>query len=376
MFEDSHIVAAIPSRWKFYPSYMHTFGMTEHYFIIVEQPLSLSMPKIMRAQLFSQPLAANFTWFAEQSTCIYLICRQTGKLKYTFEAEAFFYLHIINAYEDDQYVIVDICTYKDHGMLDCMYVEAMENMQSNPNYAELFRGKPMRYVLPLQYYGQMAATVQDGSSLTKSLSISNLFSRLQSSKPKMKRSISEQQNVKYATMDESSLKNNNTGEFNVIDAIEENLVRLENSKAEAYFKSNSGIFCKPELLCDLGCETPRIYYESFMGKKYRYFYAISADVDADNAGTLIKVDVENKTRKTWCETNCYPSEPIFVPNPYCESEDDGVVLAAMIWGNANENRVGLLVLCAKTWTEMGRCEFETPGPVPKCLHGWFAPSKN
>lgn len=49
------------------------------------------------------------------------------------------------------------------------------------------------------------------------------------------------------------------------------------------------------------------------------------------------------------------------------------MLAAMVWGGEkDENRVGLLVLCAKTWTEVGRCEFETPGPVPKCLHGWFS----
>lgn len=56
-----------------------------------------------------------------------------------------------------------------------------------------------------------------------------------------------------------------------------------------------------------------------------------------------------------------------------KSEDDGVVLASMVWGKTDENRVGLLVLCAKTWTEIGRCEFITNGPVPKCLHGWFAP---
>lgn len=58
---------------------------------------------------------------------------------------------------------------------------------------------------------------------------------------------------------------------------------------------------------------------------------------------------------------------------YFQSEDDGVILSAMVWGNDDTNRVGLLVLCAKTMKELGRCEFKTPGPVPKCLHGWFAP---
>lgn len=30
---------------------------------------------------------------------------------------------------------------------------------------------------------------------------------------------------------------------------------------------------------------------------------------------IIKVDTYTKEKKTWCEKNAYPSEPIFVPNP-------------------------------------------------------------
>lgn len=44
-----------------------------------------------------------------------------------------------------------------------------------------------------------------------------------------------------------------------------------------------------------------------------------------------------------------------------------------MWGNNEENRVGLLVLDAKTLKEIGRTEFKTPGSIPKCLHGWFIP---
>lgn len=91
---------------------------------------------------------------------------------------------------------------------------------------------------------------------------------------------------------------------------------------------------------------------------------------------LIKVDVITKHKKIWCEYNVYPSEPIFVPSPNPDSEDDGVILASIVWGNGDENRVGLIVLCAKSFKELGRSVFITPGPVPKCLHGWFASSVN
>lgn len=55
-----------------------------------------------------------------------------------------------------------------------------------------------------------------------------------------------------------------------------------------------------------------------------------------------------------------------------QSEDDGVVLSAMVWSKEGmENQIGLLILDAITWTELGRTIFTTPSPVPKCLHGWF-----
>lgn len=48
---------------------------------------------------------------------------------------------------------------------------------------------------------------------------------------------------------------------------------------------NSYHYVYPQKLCDLGCETPRIN-DRKIGSKYRYFYAISSDVDAKNPGTV------------------------------------------------------------------------------------------
>jgi len=49
---------------------------------------------------------------------------------------------------------------------------------------------------------------------------------------------------------------------------------------------NDHLYVCPEKLCNLGCETPRIN-DLKIGKKYRFFYAISSDVDAENPGTVI-----------------------------------------------------------------------------------------
>lgn len=335
MFENARVVAEVPVRWKLHPSYMHTFGITENFFIIVEQPLTVSVPAVVKSQLTSEPMISCLKWFPDKLTYIYLVDRKSGELKHTFHAEAFFYLHIINQFEKDNHVVLDISCYHDPEMLNCMYIESMRNMQNNPDYAKMFRGRPLRFVLPL----------------------------LRPTKPKSLTSL-------RVFFSKSLNDANDSGDLS------NNLVKLKDSCAAAFSLPDGSIFCKPELLCNLGCETPRINYEKNLGVDYQFFYAISSDVDAENPGTLIKVDVHNKTKLTWCENNCYPSEPIFIPSPDSQTEDDGVVLASMVWGRGEENRVGLLVLDAKTWTELGRSEFNNlPGPVPKCLHGWFAERK-
>ena len=66
-----------------------------------------------------------FFFFFFFQTRIILVRRRDGQLFKTFLAEAFFYLHIVNSYEEDNHVIIDICCYKDATVLDCMYVDAL-----------------------------------------------------------------------------------------------------------------------------------------------------------------------------------------------------------------------------------------------------------
>jgi len=303
----SRIVASLNCSSMAEPNYMHSFAITDNYFIIIEQPLTVRLKKIIACFVSGKPLSTTLKWRQTQ-TKIRLISRRTGKeTSVAYMADAFFFLHTINAYEDDNHVVVDICCYKNAKMLDCMYIDALQNAQSDPNYASLFRGRPQRFVLPL--------------------------------KPQR-----------------DSTKNLN---------------RLSYSSSSAQWTKKGSVLIQPEVLCQLGCETPRINYEVYNGRPYRYFYAISSDVDADNPGTLIKVDTLKKTCKTWAEPNLYASEPVFIAHPDAKSEDHGVVLSSLIWGGDNECRTGLLILDAVSWTELGRTEFHTPSPVPKCLHGWY-----
>lgn len=77
-------------------------------------------------------------------------------------------------------------------------------MQKMQDYAKMFRGRPIRFVLPL--------------------------------------------NVK------------------TIHKKNKNLVKIFNTKAKARMMENGNILVIPEKLCNLGCETPRIHYEKYLGK--------------------------------------------------------------------------------------------------------------
>lgn len=289
MFEDAHVVATVPCRWKLHPGYMHTFGLTEHYFVIVEQPLSVSLTEYIKAQLHGQNLSACLKWFEDKPTLFHLIDRISGKLVKSYESEAFFYLHIINCFELDGHVVVDICSYRNPEMINCMYLDAIANMQTNPNYATLFRGRPLRFVLPL---GTLPETKAGKRGLAKSFSLAGLSSPQVSRT--MKHSASQYADITYmatngkqetATSDDSPRRDSKRGRYDEEEENLVNLVTLEKSQAEA-FQGANGIFVRPEMLCDWGCETPRIYYEKYMGQNYRYFYAISSDVDAENPGTV------------------------------------------------------------------------------------------
>lgn len=279
MFKNATVVSKIPANWTFHPSYMHSFGITKNYFIVIEQPLSISLFGSIKAKCLKKPLVSIFKWFHNECTVLHVIHRQTGEVKQTFKTTAFFYLHVINAYEIKNYIVIDICCYKDPSVLDCMYVEAIANMQRMPNYAKMFKARPLRFILPLNENVK--------SKTNKRLNICNVWDTYSSSRKstRLLKSLKQFRNIDYI-FNEQNCDFIKRMHSNKTLGLGKNLIALKESKAEAYRLPDSTIYCVPELLCDLGCETPRINDKKKLGRNYRYFYAISSDVNASNPGTV------------------------------------------------------------------------------------------
>ena len=67
MFDQATIVATIHSRWVLNPSYMHTFGITENYFVIIEQPLGVALVTMLACQLKNEPMCTCLKWHENEN---------------------------------------------------------------------------------------------------------------------------------------------------------------------------------------------------------------------------------------------------------------------------------------------------------------------
>jgi len=122
------------------------------------------------------------------------------------------------------------------------------------------------------------------------------------------------------------------------------------------------------VLSDESIELPRINYTANNGRDYQFAYGASIQKGSqDFLNQIIKVDVKNRQTWIWRESGCYPSEPVFVPAPNAQSEDDGVLLVVVL-DSQNTNSF-LLILDAHTMTELGRVI--VPQHIPFGFHGSF-----
>ncbi|XP_055953298.1 beta,beta-carotene 15,15'-dioxygenase-like [Argiope bruennichi] len=314
-FKNGSVVCKIPSSKTFGLSYHHSFGMTENYFVFVEQPLYLSVPRMVWAQFISGTFADALYWDQDSPTRFHVVRRSDGQLLDTvYVSKAFFVFHHINAYEEDNHLVVDMCVYEQGQVVKTLYVKALEELFHNPKkIAEPFVSRAKRYVIPLSVGGEKK--------------------------------------------------------------VDENLVTLSNSEATAYKQPDGSIYCNPEILTasdPWAPELPRINYD-YNGKKYKYFYAMARNATLERTH-LIKVDVTDKTTVSWNESGVIPSEPVFISDPNAENkdEDSGVLIASLLYQD-DESKVSMIVLDAKSMKEIGRTTFKTESSIPGDFHGVFIP---
>jgi beta,beta-carotene 9',10'-dioxygenase len=122
---------------------------------------------------------------------------------------------------------------------------------------------------------------------------------------------------------------------------------------------------RSEPLGDTNLELPRINYRRHNGRPYRYVWGVRAD--GSWLDRVVKLDVETGEDQTWGEDGIYPGEPVFVPAPGAQAEDDGVLLSVIL--DPERGKSSLLVLDAATLAERARAE--VPHHIPHGFHGQY-----
>lgn len=112
-------------------------------------------------------------------------------------------------------------------------------------------------------------------------------------------------------------------------------------------------------------ELPRIAYRTHNGRPYRYAYGVGGD--ASWIDRVVKLDVAAGEALEWSAEGCFPSEPVFVPEPGATAEDGGVLLSIVL--DAARGTSFMLVLDARDLDELARAP--VPHHVPFSFHGQF-----
>ncbi|XP_028288894.1 beta,beta-carotene 15,15'-dioxygenase [Parambassis ranga] len=303
--KNADVICAVPCRSLLSPSYYHSFGMTDNYFIFVEQPFKLDILRMATAYMRGVNWASCLKFCPEENTLIHLIDRKTGKVVDTkYYTGSLVVYHHVNAFEVDGHVIFDVIAYNDSSLYDMFYID---KLKEEPASHDKRYSKPgyRRYVLPV--HPDKGAAIGD------------------------------------------------------------DLVKLKFTTASAVKEKEGKLMCQAEVLCE-GFELPRINYD-VNGRRHQFVYGNIVEESAVSK-QVAKFDTETKKMLYWGEEKCWPLEPVFVPRPKGESEDDGLLLISVI--NSNPGQSGfILILDGRTFKEVARAHVN--GEIYKDMHGFFIP---
>ncbi|ELR21057.1 betacarotene 15,15'-monooxygenase 1, putative [Acanthamoeba castellanii str. Neff] len=121
-------------------SYMHSFALTENYFVLQAWPLYISAPKL----LWHKAVLEAMSWHGEDNARFYVVDRNTGELVHAYETPAAFCFHNINAWEEDDgnKIVMDLTLYDDSSLINDLLIDRI--LSASPKYE---RGALVRFTL-------------------------------------------------------------------------------------------------------------------------------------------------------------------------------------------------------------------------------------
>ncbi len=110
------MIASLPVKQ---PAYMHSFGLTQRWLVLAEFPFVVNP---LALALSGRPYIENYRWKPELGTRFTLVDRITGTSLGGFQTDPCFAFHHVNAYDDGDEVVVDLCAFDDAGVIEDLYL--------------------------------------------------------------------------------------------------------------------------------------------------------------------------------------------------------------------------------------------------------------
>lgn len=116
---EARTLATMPVRE---PSYMHSFALTERHVVLIENPLVVNPLKLA---LGAKSFIHNYAWKPERGVRIHAFAREDGALVRSWTADPFFVFHTINAFDDGDGLVVDLCAYEDASIIGLLELDRL-----------------------------------------------------------------------------------------------------------------------------------------------------------------------------------------------------------------------------------------------------------
>uniref|UniRef100_A0AAX7SLR5 Retinoid isomerohydrolase n=1 Tax=Astatotilapia calliptera TaxID=8154 RepID=A0AAX7SLR5_ASTCA len=112
--DKSKVVVQFPSYQRFKPSYVHSFGKTDNYFVFVETPVKINLLKFLSAwSIRGCNYMDCFESNESQGTLFHIAKKDPGEyIDLKFKGAPIGMFHHINAFEDQGFIVVDLCAWK------------------------------------------------------------------------------------------------------------------------------------------------------------------------------------------------------------------------------------------------------------------------
>ncbi len=125
------------------PAYLHSFGLTRRYVVLVEPPF------VVNPLRFLLPGGAGFVdryrWRPKRGTRWLVVDRESGDVVTRRRTTALFFFHVVDAFETDGDVVVDLVAYDDATIVENLFLSSLDG----PGGLQTADGELTRVHLPL-----------------------------------------------------------------------------------------------------------------------------------------------------------------------------------------------------------------------------------